>query len=38
MKLSPGGLIPPPKVFQHLMRKKGVKGFVDFRKKFIEFV
>jgi hypothetical protein len=32
MKLSPGGLILPPKTFQHLMRKKGIRVFVDFRK------
>jgi hypothetical protein len=32
LKLSPGGLIPPPKTFQHLIRKKGVIVFVDFRK------
>jgi hypothetical protein len=32
MKLSPGGLIPPPKTFQHLIRKKGVIVFVEFRK------
>jgi hypothetical protein len=32
MKLSPGGLIPPPKLFQHLIRKKGIRVFVDFRK------
>src|SRR6266853_1852967 len=31
MKLSPGGLIPPPKTFQHLIRKKGIRVFVDFR-------
>jgi hypothetical protein len=31
MKLSPGGLIPPPKTFQHLVRKKGIRVFVDFR-------
>jgi hypothetical protein len=32
MKLSPGGFIPPPKTFQHLIRKKGVIVFLDFRK------
>jgi hypothetical protein len=31
MKLSPGGLIPPSKTFQHLVRKKGIRVFVDFR-------
>jgi hypothetical protein len=31
MKLSPGGFIPPPKTFQHLIRKKGIRVFVDFR-------
>jgi hypothetical protein len=31
MKLSPGGLLPPPKTFQHLIRKKDVIVFVDFR-------
>jgi hypothetical protein len=34
MKLSPGGLIPPPKIFQHLIRKKGVIVFVNFRNDF----
>jgi hypothetical protein len=32
MKLSPGGTLAPPKIFQHLTRKKGVMVFVDFRK------
>jgi hypothetical protein len=32
MKLSPGGFIPPPKTFQHLIRKKGIRVFVDFHK------
>src|SRR5580704_6210214 len=34
MKLSPGGTISPPKTFQHLIHKKGVIVFVDFRKGF----
>jgi putative component of membrane protein insertase Oxa1/YidC/SpoIIIJ protein YidD len=36
MKLSPGGLIAPPKIFQHLIRKKGIRVFVDFHKWFIK--
>jgi hypothetical protein len=29
---SPDGPVPPPKAFQHLIRKKGVIVFVEFRK------
>src|SRR5260370_15347731 len=38
MKLSPGGLISPAKIFQHLMRKKGISVFVDFRKGFYQVI
>jgi hypothetical protein len=34
MKLSPGGVIPPPKLFQHLIRKKGIRVLVNFRNGF----
>jgi hypothetical protein len=34
MKLSPGGLISPPKLFQHLIRKKGIRVLENFRNGF----
>jgi len=36
--LSLAALFPPPKTFQHLIRKKGVRDFFDFRKSFKVFV
>jgi hypothetical protein len=32
MRLFSWRPFPPPKIFQHLMRKKGVIVFVEFRK------